>query len=89
MTLQERIKLTKKWFSELESIEKDVGRIKEWRDMAFDMNDFIEYNCAVTKLLKLERQSILVRHWLATFWYNDDTEKRWQEIEKELTRHKC
>lgn len=88
MTLQERITQTKKWFTDLESIEKDMKRAKEWRDMAFDMNDFCEYHHAVTLLLQLEKQSILIRCWLAAYWYNDDTEARWQEIETELKNRK-
>ena len=84
MTLQERITQTKKWFTDLEAVEKDMEKIREWRDMAFDMNDFMEYHKAVTRLLYLEKRSIFMRCCLANYWFNKEDEKRCREIEKYL-----
>ena len=84
MTVEERIEQTKKWFAELKSIESDMKCANEWRDAAFDMNDFVEYHNAVIKLLKLEKESILIRRRLAECWYNVDIERRWKSIVAEL-----
>lgn len=84
MTLQERIEQTKKWVADLESIEKDMKRMEEWRDMAFDMNDFMEYHKAVTRLLELEKRSIFKRCCLANYWFSKEDEQRCKEIQTEL-----